>query len=397
MSDAEAPGGDAPPRLASDAGNGALVIRRLPGGPADLSRADWERCRSASGADPLFMGRHWMSVWWDVFGAPEGADWLGAAVEDDAGEIVGVCPVFRQRGTLRGTPIPVHRLGVLGGFFRGPGTVLTQYNQLLGDVTARPELLARILDYLDGLDDWSEMCLQLAADGSEALTALRAEAARRRWYVRVVPSLPSYLVRTGGTFAEYVASRSPSTRRRLLYQRRRLEQSGRFEFTYVEPAASHEALAKMNELYADRAGAPAFDARTMAFHERFIGELPEWGALRLSLISVDDRVVSVNYAVRVRDREYGIALGFDDRFDNRISLGTLHLGYALEDAWRDGVASYDLMTSARGSQEWKARLATSTIPLVGIQIVRRSWLAALYHVHDRFSSPWSDVEVGLRR
>ena len=376
-------------------GTGPLVIRPLDGGPNEVTEADWRRCRAASGADPLFMGRHWMTAWWDVFGAAAEATWKGIAVEDQAGETVGICPVFLQRGRVGSSPLPIRRLGILGSFFRGPGTVLTQYNQLLGPFEDRRPVLTTMLDYLDGLGEWSELCLQLAPEAS--LDALRDEAARRGWHVREVPSLPSYVVRTEGTFAEYCASLSPSVRRRLVNQRRRLAAAGDVELSYVEPAEASGALERMNGLYAKRAGAPAFDARALRFHERFLTGLPDTAELRLSQLSVDGTVVSVNYAVRVEDREYGIALGFDDGFDRRVSLGTLHLGYALEHAWRDGVVSYDLMTSPRGAHEWKARLATATLPLVGVQIVRRSWLAALYRVHDRFNEPWIDEGGGAPR
>ena len=81
-----------------------------------------------------------------------------------------------------------------------------------------------------------------------------------------------------------------------------------------------------------------------------------------------------------------MALGFDERLDPSISLGILHIGYALEDAWDGGVVRYDLMTSPPGEAGWKKQLATETVELVSLRLVRNRALAELYRWYDRRQS-----------
>jgi hypothetical protein len=344
---------------------------------------EWERLRDESGGDPLFMSWTWLSTWWEVFGDPAGAEWICLVIEDGQGGLAGAAALFRHRGASRG-PIRIRKLSVVGGFVRAREGVLSQYAELLGDFDGSPKLLSPMLDHLSGRLDWSELSLGLVPRDSDMLRALRSEASARRWHLRERGSVPSHVVEMRGTFQEYCATRAPSVRRRLVNERRRLAALGEATLEYVDASRAEQTLQLMNRLRAARSGEPAFSPRALEFHLRLIPRLSPT-ALRLTKLSLAGEPISVNYALRMGNREYGVAMGFDHGLDGKVSLGTLHLGYALEDAWRDGVGSYDLMTSTPGTDAWKVRLADTSVELVNLQVVRNPVLGAMYRWHDRAS------------
>lgn len=340
--------------------------------------ADWERLRELSGADPLFMGWAWTKSWWEIFGREAGAEWRGIVARDESGTAVGMAPLVLYRGALK-SPFTVRRLGTAGGFFRGMETVLTQYTQLLGDLRDSPGILPCMLDLLDQRRDWSELVVGHTPRDSLGFDVLMDEAERRGWYPRY-GAMTSYLIDTAGSFDDYCAALTPSIRRRLLHHRRRLERHGQISVVDLSAREVPDGLSILNQFCVAHRGRPALDATRLSFHRRVMEELGE-AAVCVSVLRVGDRPVSVNYLLHVGDRTYGVAMGFDHTLDNSISLGTLHLGYLIESAFGSGVRSYDLMTGVSGEGNWKEALATRTIPMADLQLVRNRALACAYRAY----------------
>ena len=64
-------------------------------------------------------------------------------------------------------------------------------------------------------------------------------------------------------------------------------------------------------------------------------------------------MVSVLYDVRKGARQYNIKMGFDPNFSSQVSLGLIHLGYAMERAAERGVASYDFLAGPGRTSDFK--------------------------------------------
>jgi hypothetical protein len=75
-------------------------------------------------------------------------------------------------------------------------------------------------------------------------------------------------------------------------------------------------------------------------------------------------------------------MGFDQAFGQRMSLGLLHLGYALEDAAGRGVAEYDFLAGAGRHTQYKTNLAQKRTLISTTQLVLKSWLSMFYRVND---------------
>ena len=143
-------------------------------------------------------------------------------------------------------------------------------------------------------------------------------------------------------------------------------------------------FAELNRLHEMRWGRPAFIGQRLQFHLRFARHLARQGELRLSRLSVDGRVVSVLYDVLRNGRQYNIKMAFDPTFSQRLSIGLMHLGYAMEAAAAERATLYDFLAGPGKTTDFKRLLSQKQCPLSSVQMVRGALLPALYRWRDRF-------------
>jgi CelD/BcsL family acetyltransferase involved in cellulose biosynthesis len=76
-------------------------------------------------------------------------------------------------------------------------------------------------------------------------------------------------------------------------------------------------------------------------------------------------------------------MGFDPSFGRRLSLGLLHLGYAMEAAAEQQVGTYDFLAGAGLRSDYKRHLSQASRRLSCVQVLRGYLLPPLYRWHDR--------------
>jgi CelD/BcsL family acetyltransferase involved in cellulose biosynthesis len=91
----------------------------------------------------------------------------------------------------------------------------------------------------------------------------------------------------------------------------------------------------------------------------------------------------VLYDIRKGTRQYNIKMGFDPAFSSRVSLGLIHLGYAMEAAAERGVTMYDFLAGPGQTSDYKRHLSQARRALSCVQMLRGRVLPALYRWRDR--------------
>ena len=140
----------------------------------------------------------------------------------------------------------------------------------------------------------------------------------------------------------------------------------------------------LNRLHRLRWKTQAFAGSRLAFHSSLARRLAARGELVVTRLRVGDEVVSVLYDVRRGGCQYNISMGFDPAFDRKVSLGLLHLGYAMEAAAEESrVATYDLLAGRGQRSDYKRNLSQRCRELSCVQVLRGHVLPPLYRWHDR--------------
>ncbi len=229
----------------------------------------------------------------------------------------------------------------------GGPTVRTEYVGVIVDRREQQAILQALGSYLAEVR-WDEMII---ADASaRSMSMIESGLSQTLALSRVVRSESEGVVipTQGGQFTDWLSRLGKNTRLKA-YNRRELFEgtlNGSFEEWQTPPETF---LALLNRFHCERwGGKPCFDDNAVRFHESLLNRLSGSQSARMSVLRADNQIVSVLYDVRAGNRVYNLqAGGFMQDFHNKLSLGTLHLGYAIERSFQDSsIVSYDLLAGS---------------------------------------------------
>lgn len=290
---------------------------------------DWRALAEQAGN--LFLTWEWQTTWWRHYGGGKPLHLRIVRRPDRAPVLVLPLHVAAER--------PVRTLRFVG---RGQA-------QQLGPVCApadRPFAVAAMRQALDeaGAD------LLLAEDllEDENWSELLAERPFRR--------TPYPVVRLGGSsWDEFVAARTPNTRRHLRRDEKRLAKAFRAGYRLADDSERLDAdLDLLFSLHRARWGDTSPFLAEEAFHRTLATLALERGWLRLWFLELDGVPAAALYSFRFGGADWCLQSGRDPRYDH-YSPGFVLLAHAVRQAANDGVAEYKLL---RGAQAFKERFAT---------------------------------------
>lgn len=325
----------------------------------------------------LFQTDAWQSAWWDVWGREHGLELIRGWGDGKSGIYTST---YRIKSLL-----PVRSIEFVGCSYRKIRSTRTEYNTF---ATAReaPENAVGQLEQLMDKHPWAEAIFNdLLADSSE-VAELRALARKKRWLVRVVASDTAWLVRTDHSFDDYLNALGRNTRLRLYNRRKVLESLGEIslEDMYERNRDPCEFFSYLNDFHQRRWGKPVYNHKALAFNTAFLDRvISEGGKPQLMALRCADQLISVLYNVKYRGRVYNLQSGFEENLHPKLAIGTLHLGYAIERAFREeGTDSFDMLAGSGKNENYKQRLATEGDPLISLALVKHPVLKLLYGLKD---------------
>ena len=344
------------------------------------SEAKWAELLAQSDADSLFLSWEWLTQWWSYFGARSG--WVANILGFYRGEsLIGVAPLY-QRVVLRRGLVPARSVQLIGHSWRDPTPSVAIYLDIIARRGETDVVRHACMRELFDNGRWSEFAIGYTPVGGQ----WKAAAASRgsvSYYVREPDHAVSFQADLRLGFSRYLQSLGQSTRRSIWNLRKRLELHGLVRLEQVSIGDLAEGFRDLNRLHKLRWQRPAFTGARLEFHESLATQLSARNELAFSRLRVGGRVVSVLYDIRKGAYQYNIKLAFDPAFSNQLSLGLLHLGYALEAAAQSGVGVYDLLAGPGRKSDYKRNLSQMRRELSCVQILRGRLLPRLYRWHDR--------------
>ena len=357
-----------------------LVMRRWGAQEWLLGQASWDGLLARSDADPLFLSWGWLTQWWQCYGQVLGHPPMIMAFYR-GNDLVGLAPLYR-RSVRRGAMVRTSSVQMIGLSWRDPEPLTSAYL----DVIAAPSETSAVRDacLTALLEDsgWQELVIGQTAAGREWSEAIRTRTSLGTRYVRDLDRSTSYQANLAGGFGPYLKELGQSTRRSVWNLRRRLAERGAIALEQVAPEEIGRAFADLNRLHQLRWNRPAFSGRRLAFHIDLAQGLSAAGELALSRLCVGGNVISVLYDIRKGLRQYNIKMAFNPTFSSRVSLGLIHLGYAMEFAADRGVVVYDFLAGLGQKNDYKRCLGQVRRNLSCVQMLRGRRLSWLYRLYD---------------
>lgn len=345
------------------------------------NEAAWTRLVEHSNADALFQSWEWLTLWWQCFG-----DSLAAVPEILAfrrsGELVGVAPLYRRRVVRHGV-LPTSSVQLIGLSWRDPAAPISEYLDVVATVAEADAIRRACVQAMLDQAAWTEWVIGFTAAGRQWRDAFARLELGQQQYVRDIDPSVSYQADLSAGFQGYLRQLGQSTRRSVSNLRRRLALAGAVSFELVSSAEIDGGFADLNRLHRLRWQRPAFAGTALDFHTRLAARLASRGELAFSRLRVGGQVVSVLYDIRKGACQYNIGMGFNPSFSRKLSLGLLHLGYAMEAAAERQVSTYDFLAGSGQRSDYKRHLSQTHRRLSCVQVLRGFVLPPLYRWHDR--------------
>jgi CelD/BcsL family acetyltransferase involved in cellulose biosynthesis len=362
-------------------GDAALTLRRWSLAEWFGNESAWNQLLARSNADALFLSWEWLTLWWRHFGEA-----LSAAADILAfyrgSELVGIAPLYRRR-VVRSGLVPTSSVQLIGVSWRDPGTMISEYLDVVAAAGESDAVRRACVQILLQERAWSEWVIGFTAAGRQWCEAFCWINSAQQQYVRELDAMVSYQADLSGGFAAYLRTLGQSTRRSVWGLRRRLAAQEKVTFELLPAEQIDSGFVDLNRLHQLRWQRPAFSGAALEFHIRLAHRLASRGELAVSRLRVGGEVVSVLYDIRKGARQYNIKLGFNPSFSRKVSLGLVHLGYAMEAAADRQVRTYDLLAGSGQRSDYKRHLSQAHRSLSCVQVLRGPLLPPLYRLHDR--------------
>lgn len=355
-------------------------------------RDKWDSLLRESSANKLFLSWEWSKTWWEIYRKTERLRLKLLVAKDESDQLVGIAPLYIHAYRL-GRLLPLRRMEFLGNRWRGRDSVRAEYLDLIVKNGFEDIAVEKFLNKIEEDKDWDELVLCNLASESLAYRSVAHRFNSPKYFLRDIEKGETRGIRLSefGGFQEFLAKLRPKTRRKTYNQRKRLESHGKVALIEAEQENIDDFINTINQLHCKRWGRNVFKGRRLEFHKTFAQLIGRRGYVDFSLLCVDGRSISCLYDFTVDDTKFGYQMGFDDKFDKKISPAFLHIGYAIERCFEKNLAQYDFLRGAgRNSPYYKARLTQPFTEMVTTQVVRPGWLKRLHQLYAN----WRNIRSG---
>lgn len=343
-------------------------------------RAEWQALLEQSSVSPLFMSWAWQYSWWETWGERLGLQ-LYLLVARRGDRLVGIAPLYLDRVALAGQ-LPVIRLQFIGNAFRRQDTVRTEYLEFISETGSADEVCNAFARQIADWDNWDEFVLCDLLSTTPTSQSMQSIAERHGWlkFVRMLDR--GVQVDTSGRFDDYLSGLGRNTRLKLYNRRKYLESLGRVELIHADSDTLDDLFSVLNKFHRERWGKDCFAGESLLFHKQFLQRHMESGSYDFECITVDGKPISAIYNVRAADTMFNLQSGFDTQFDSKLSLGTLHMGLAIEEAFSEkGIKAFDLLAGRGKNQFYKTHFNGEIVEFSTLQLVRRRLLKLVYRLY----------------
>ncbi|HID90109.1 MAG TPA: GNAT family N-acetyltransferase [Anaerolineales bacterium] len=320
----------------------------------DRLAEEWDTLLCRSAMDTIFLTPTYQRTWWRHLGQ---GDLLLLTVREGE-ELTGVAPLFltEQEGRRVLQTVGCVEVSDYLDWVLAPGR--------------EEEILAALLDFLNGSLTWDAIDLCNVHQDSPTLALLPAPARRRGWSVRTEVQEVCPVVDLPETWEAYLASLGRKDRHELRRKMRRAEAMEGLRWYIVGP--EHDLGAEMEAfLHLMAASAPEKAAFLTAPMRAFFQELAratfEAGWLQLAFLEVEGRRLAsyLNFVYDNRVLVYNS--GLDWEAYPTLGAGIVLTGLLIRHAIEKGRETYDFL---RGSEPYKYRLGGKDVTVHRILIER---------------------------
>lgn len=319
----------------------------------------------------LFRTLAWVQSWVDIWGANPRITLLDLGGRSNPLEMM-----YLIDHKLKGV-IPVKSLVIAGYGFADFDPPRAEYNDLDG-----------LLQMAGGLDplmkelssfSWNQWVLTDFCAGDDLDCKLKHIVNAHGLHAVKAKSENAYQI-APLSFDHYKRQLSASTRAKYFNRRARLAEHGSVEL--IEITSPQDFFKTLNQFHLKRWGRPCYSLQSMEFFTLFIERIRlEGGNPIMQYIQVAGEIVSVLFDIIWQGMRYNLQSGyFEGRYGN-LALGSLHFGFAIEQALTSNYG-YDFLAGSGMHANYKESISTEFKTLETYYLAQ-GWLKKLYQIYGK--------------
>lgn len=352
------------------------------------SRDEWNNLLKRSNSDQLFLSWEWQSCWWKFFSDTADMKLNLFAVITDDGTLVGLAPLYTMTVTTKKI-LKTKRLQFIGNCWRGKSTMPTELLEFIVDKKHSTMAIRAIYNHISSLKHWDEFVIPFLDMQSETYQLLFKEKFLPGCYLRHAEKYNSYYLDIQGEFQDYARNLGKNTRLKFINRRKLFDGLGDTSFERMETENIDAKFELLNTLHSIRWNKPIFHGNRLEFNKAVAGLLAERNCLNFSILSLNNKPISIQYNFIINKHSYNIQAGFDESFHKKISLGYLHFGYEIEASFDQQDTTYDFLAGEGKNTQYKERLTDTHLVTTDLQIVRNPVIKTVYKIYDHIKINYS--------
>ncbi len=321
--------------------------------------------------ESVFRTESWVQAWIDTWGNDRRIRLIDLGGRGNPLEYI-----YQERGLIKkSVPTKCLNLAGVGGFqISSPRSEYNDLNALLGLFGGARELF-RELAKLNWQQFYLRDCLaNVISQWCSSSNYHNAHCVQERHEL-------AYHV-DANSFPDYLMSLGTSTRLKYFNRRNRLANFGEIERIGRPSAEAGNFFKELNNFHLMRWGRPCYSEQSQQFMSDFFCRLEsQGGKVILDGLYVDGELVSVLLDVVWQGRRYNLQSGYLQQKYSRISLGSIHLGYGIEEAIKNSQI-YDFMAGTGKNENYKLSISNASVNLQNLILVR-GWLKIIYKIFGK--------------
>jgi CelD/BcsL family acetyltransferase involved in cellulose biosynthesis len=237
------------------------------------------------------------------------------------------------------------------------------------------------VEYLSNKKDWDEFVICDLQKNTDTYKQIKKQKKESNWFVDIAEQELGMNIGVFGKFEDYVKGLGRNTRLKLFNRRKYLNGLGNIKYASASNENVSQYLSILNTFHQKRWGKDCFAERSLDFHKTLLNRLNGQQSYSLDCINIDGKAISILYNLIMGHTVYNIQSGFDENFDKKLSLGTLHMGFAIERAFNDqSVVNFDMLAGKGKSEFYKSKYKGRMVDFVTLRVTRSLILKLLYMV-----------------
>lgn len=306
----------------------------------------------------LFNSWSWCNAWWETWGKSQNLKLQLYTLHDQDNTLLAILPFYIVNIKSR-LGLTTRQLQVIGNIYPTGITILSEYSDIVCSTKHEKEVKCWLPNFFSQLK-FDELIVPYTTRDCTLYNEILSSPPPFVWVSHYLEGT-GVSINTKGTFDDYLKGLGKNTRLKLFNRRTHLEKLGVITFATTSENELSESFDELNKFHVARWNNKCYGVESLNFHHLLAKETAKHDKLLFTKLIMDGSTLSVAYNIKFNHKEYNLQAGYIEDFDKKISLGTLHLGYCIQNAFADNTTQeIDLLFGSGKNSDYKKRLNGST-------------------------------------